>query len=569
MATLLRIVTADGMEFFLTLLAVCCGFFAPRIGGGLFGALEGWLVRASRHRKACIVAAGIAPLAIRLLLLPVLARPEPGVHDEFSHLLAADTLAHGRLTNPAHPMWRHFESFHILQQPSYASMEPPGFGLAMALGQVVFGHPWAGVLIAVGLMCSAVAWMLFEWFAAPWALVGSIIFILRFAIVSYWVDGYWGGAVAAMAGALLYGAVPGLLQRPSAGRAVTLGAALVILMNTRPLEGMMAAVPVAVWLGFALLRKRVKPWDFGLRVAAPVALLLLLGFGFIGMYNRAVTGDALRMPHTVNREQYALTPYFRWQPLHAAPVYRHAVMADFYQNFEAEYFRQEAGGVLPLRIVQKYLDAYFFLFGAVFGLALAAGGWWKDPRLWAPLSGLALFLLGLFATSAGFLGHYAAPLIGGLMIVVVNGLQRLREFRWRGVRAGLLWSRAVPAICLAMVCWSVACQASGRSKLNNPLYFPWQQNRMRANMIAKMAVSGERHLVLVRYNESHIVHEEWVYNDADIDGSPVVWARDMGDAQNGDLLRYFAGRRIWLFEPDRADRRLQPYPATQISSVQR
>ena len=40
--------------------------------------------------------------------------------------------------------------------------------------------------------------------------------------------------------------------------------------------------------------------------------------------------------------------------------------------------------------------------------------------------------------------------------------------------------------------------------------------------------------------------DEWVYNAADIDNSKVVWAREMDDADNLDLIRYYKNRTVWL-----------------------
>jgi hypothetical protein len=65
----------------------------------------------------------------------------------------------------------------------------------------------------------------------------------------------------------------------------------------------------------------------------------------------------------------------------------------------------------------------------------------------------------------------------------------------------------------------------------------------------------------MRYDSNHDPSEEWVYNGADIDGSKVVWARDMGETQNLELIRYFKDRKIWLLEPDLTPPKLSPYPA--------
>ncbi|MGD1108446.1 MAG: hypothetical protein ABR865_15505, partial [Terracidiphilus sp.] len=53
--------------------------------------------------------------------------------------------------------------------------------------------------------------------------------------------------------------------------------------------------------------------------------------------------------------------------------------------------------------------------------------------------------------------------------------------------------------------------------------------------------------------------DEWVYNRADIDGSKVVWAREMNAADNSELIHYYGDRRVWLVEPDAIPARIEPY----------
>ena len=79
----------------------------------------------------------------------------------------------------------------------------------------------------------------------------------------------------------------------------------------------------------------------------------------------------------------------------------------------------------------------------------------------------------------------------------------------------------------------------------------------RANVIAQLNEDGMRHLVIVRYGPLYSIEHkwaywEWVYNEADIDGAQIVWAREMNRDQNRDLLEYFSNRKIWLLELESA-----------------
>jgi hypothetical protein len=555
------------IEAVLVVAALALTFLSQRKTGSptttkIFLSYQSAFARFARRKTLAAVSVGVSTLAIRVALIPWWGVPSPMWHDEFSYLLAADTFAHGRLTNPTHPMWIHFEGFHIIQQPTYMSMYPPGQGLILAAGQLL-GHPWIGELVATALLCGLLCWMLQAFVAPAWALLGASLAMLHVGILSYWMNGYFGSSLPALGGALVLGALPRIQRLARLRDALLMGVGLAILANTRPYEGFVFCVPVAVamllWLGKP---KRISAATAFLRVALPLLLILSVTGAGMCYYFWRVTGHALVMPYEVNRDTYAVAPYFVWQRPRPEPVYHHAVLREFYVQWELRSY-ESGRSVLGylIRLGYKARMLWSFYVGPVFTLPLLAFPWlFRDRRMRFPL---------ILAAAVGFsvmietwtLDHYVAPAFGLFYLLLVQCMRHLRLYRWRGNAVGHQLARVVPLVCVAMVVLRVSAVASGTQ-----IEPQWQRGNVKRNaVIEELQDIPGKQLVIVHYGPKHSPHVDWIANRADIDASHVVWARDMGTEKNEEIVSYFKDRRAWWVNADDDAPRLEAYGGTAAS----
>jgi hypothetical protein len=484
--------------------------------------------------------------------------PEPMSHDEFSYLLAADTFSHGRLTNPSHPMRVHFESFHIIHQPTYMSKYPPAQGLALTLGEILGGHPIVGTWISFGLMCAAICWMLYGWMTPRWAVLGGILALLNplLGIASYWAQSYWGGAVAASGGALLLGGVRRLMRRPRVCDALLTGAGLAVLANSRPYEGLLLSLPAGAFLLTWMLSKRGPSRTVSVqRIMIPIFIVLILTGTAMGFYNYRVTGAALRLPYQVHEETYAVVPVFIWQDLRPEPAYHHQDIRDFHASYIPLYAAQHSfTGFLEKNIAFILESAKFYL--NIFLIPLLAALWvlmrWALRDRWGRLALIvyAVLIPGLLAQTYTAV-HYLAPISCLNYFFVLNAM---RLGRWRYKRAGQMMFWLLPCLAIAALAASVVYEIITKDSSS-----AWHLQR--ARFLVQLDQDQIRHLIVVRYGPLHSVNDEWVYNKAEIDRAKVIWARDMNSGQNCKLIEYFKDRRIWLLEigMDEALPKLKPY----------
>jgi hypothetical protein len=548
------------IECALVLAALLIAFSAPTLGSSLFEIIEQTFACLARKRLLSVVVVGLTALALRAALLPIEPIPAPRVHDEFSYLLAADTFAHGRLANPTHPMWRHFETFHVLQRPTYVSKYPPAQGLVLAAGQVILGHPFWGVWLSVGVTCAAVCWMLGGWLPPTWAMLGGLLAAIRIGSFSYWANSYWGGAVAALGGALVLGAWPRIKRSQRVRDALLMGVGLAILANTRPYEGLFLSAPVGIAFLFWICGKKSPPLQLSMRrIVLPLGAVILVAGGAMVYYFWRTTGSPFLTPYHAYQTAYDPMPIFPWQSRGRAPEYQHAVMRNFHVGFVLDEYTFAVSHPV-WRAASKAIVFWLFFVGPVFTLPLLLSVICATRKAVFFLLILCVCFLGMLLPIY-FKAHYAAPMTSAVYALILITMRRVRHWRCHGEPTGLSLTRAIPAICVVMLLLRAASGPLHIPTASGALtWYQWDAKGFgRATILSELRQLPERHLVIVRYGPEHDLHKEWVYNEADIDHAKVVWARDIGGEQNEELLRYYKDRCVWLLDADEAPPKLSSY----------
>lgn len=408
----------------------------PALGEPLFPRVEKKMAAFANNRAAVLIAVGSMAIFLRVLLLGWLPIPQPVIHDEYSYLLAADTFAHGRISNPSHPLSIFFDTFHVIQHPTYSSIYPPMQGAVLALGTLL-GHPWIGVLLSTAAMCVAMTWMLQGWLPARWACLGGVLVLLRFGVYSYWINSYWGGSVPATGAALVMGAFPRIIKNCRLRDVIPLASGVIILAMSRPVEGFLYCVPIAISFLWWYFQHRESAERTNVsRISLALALLCACVVGIVVFWNWRVTRSVLVFPTMIEAREYIISPVLVWQHSKLPHGYPNPQFYSFYTSSLPSGFSPGWAGIKAISRA-KAIAFWRFFIGPALSIPFLTLPWllW-DRKMSLIITQFGLSAAGLLAV-VWFHPHYAAPLMVNVVLLILQGLRRLRNWRFLGRPFGI------------------------------------------------------------------------------------------------------------------------------------
>jgi hypothetical protein len=530
----------------MTALAIAVARYRKNPLARLEALIEAIALRPYLSLALIVVIAIGGPLALR----PMLGFPDPIVADEFSLMLQAKTYLSGKLVN-AVTLTPNFAAEWDILSPTYASQYPVLRSFPLLVGYAVGVGAWGGVVLSMAALTAAVYWMVSLWINTRYAFVAALLVILRFGLFSLWVNSYWGGAFTALGGVLLLGAFKLLRSRPMVVAGAIFGLGAVILMTTRPYEGLFFAAPIGVGLAIYFVRSSAVVRKSLAAPGAVAAVLVAGGFGLTFADNKAATGDWRVSPYfayeKANGQPPALLPV-RWdRPLHSPVRY------DWSQRRRdadaRQYERREAWRDLVRAEMFRVRNYWNFYVGFALLLPFFVGVWAlrREPAVL-----LSAAVLGLALTVGSYdFAHYASPGFGFVILAVMLGFRNLRRWRPGGVPFGLALSTTLP---LALV-FGAAIPLSS-ALFGAPAFPMWTDNffdtpccwlRPRSLHVAveNEINRGEGpNLIIVDAGPRAPMSEVMIGNEPDVGNARTIWVNDDPEFNIATIDRY-PDRRIW------------------------
>jgi hypothetical protein len=385
-----------------------------------------------------------------------------------------------------------------------------------------------------------------------------VLAVIEFGPLSQWMNGYWGGALAAAAGCLVFGALPRLRHGPRTRDAVLLGVGLGMHLLTRPYESIFLFLCVVLFF-VPMLRQRDELRKLA-RLAPDVILVLIPAVAMMLFQNKVVTGSWTTLPEALSQYQYGVPAALTVQ---SNPVPHRELTREQALDYKMQLSFHTGPETMTsyLERLEYRVRYYRFFFLAPLDLALVVFlVTIRDFRFaWVTLT-LLLFSLGVNFFPA-FQTHYIAAVTCLFVLVSVTGLERLSR-----LSAGRAAARLIVFLCVAHFLFWYGVHAFDDAEVSLAMrpYEAWDainhgNPERRIYVTRQLAAIPGKLLVFVRYYPQHIFQDEWVYNAADIDAARIVWARDLGETEDDKLRRYYPGRAVWLLEPDVRPPRLTAY----------
>jgi peptidoglycan/LPS O-acetylase OafA/YrhL len=283
------------------------------------------------------------------------------------------------------------------------------------------------------------------------------------------------------------------------------------------------------------------------RIILPAIAVVLITAAFTLYYDWRVTGDPLMVPNQLHRKTYGVPMSFYWQSDMQGGHYRLKAIQDNFDWQKSEYMKRYSLKALIGAEVKMLTRVWRFFVGYQFTLFMLLVPFvaMKNRRL------RILLVLCTIALLASLLypliqPHYLAPYTGVCMLFILAAMRFVRKWTWHGQPIGAVLVLA-------------SLPAAGMQNWTSPREEELTARTLKIDISNQLLRSGGKHLIFVRYAPNHHFYNEWVHNRANIDAAPIVWAQEVDAQSDAAMVRYFADRKIWVIEADKAEAALVTY----------